>query len=62
MIGSWQHEQVRSRQQAGQADSIVEGRSHGMPAWGVKLNDDQVWKLVAYIKSLRTPNEADPPS
>jgi cytochrome c oxidase cbb3-type subunit III len=42
--------------------SIAEGRAHGMPAWGVKLNDEQVWKLVAYIKSLRTPNEIQPPT
>jgi len=41
--------------------SIAEGRAHGMPAWGTKLNEDQVWKLVAYIKSLRTPNEIQPP-
>ncbi len=42
--------------------SIAEGRAHGMPAWGTKLPDDQVWKLVAYITSLRTPFEAQPPS
>ncbi|HTK29678.1 MAG TPA: c-type cytochrome [Vicinamibacterales bacterium] len=41
--------------------SIAEGRAHGMPAWGTSLNDDQVWKLVAYIKSLRTPTEPDAP-
>jgi mono/diheme cytochrome c family protein len=33
-----------------------------MPAWGIQLNDDQIWKLVAYIKTLRTPDEANPPS
>jgi cytochrome c oxidase cbb3-type subunit 3 len=32
-----------------------------MPAWGTKLTEDQVWKLVAYIKSLRTPAEPNPP-
>ena len=42
--------------------SIAEGRAHGMPAWGVMLPEDQVWKLVAYVKSLRTPFEAQPPS
>ena len=42
--------------------SIAEGRGHGMPAWGVKLNEDQIWKLVAYIKTLRTQNEIQPPS
>jgi cytochrome c oxidase cbb3-type subunit 3 len=42
-------------------DSIAHGRSNGMPSWGTKLNQDQIWKLVAYIKSLRTPNEISPP-
>jgi cytochrome c oxidase cbb3-type subunit 3 len=41
--------------------SITEGRQHGMPAWGSKVPADQVWKIVTYIKSLRTPNEPDPP-
>jgi cytochrome c oxidase cbb3-type subunit III len=42
-------------------NSIAEGRAHGMPAWGTKLPEDQIWKLVAYIKSLRTPLEPQPP-
>jgi cytochrome c oxidase cbb3-type subunit 3 len=42
--------------------SIAEGRAHGMPSWGTKLNDDQIWKLVAYIKSFRTRYEIGPPS
>lgn len=41
--------------------SIVQGRSKGMPAWGSKIPEMQVWELVAYIKSLRTPQEPDPP-
>jgi len=41
--------------------SITEGRQHGMPAWGVKVPQDQRWKIVTYIRSLRTPNEPDPP-
>lgn len=41
--------------------SIAEGRAHGMPAWGTRLTDEQIWKLVAYIRSLRTPNEPEPP-
>lgn len=43
-------------------DSIAEGRSKGMPAWGSKIPANQIWELVAYIKSMRTPEEADPPS
>ena len=42
--------------------SIAEGRANGMPSWGTQLPEDQVWKLVAYIKSLRTPDEPHPPS
>lgn len=42
-------------------DSIAEGRSNGMPSWGTKIPEQQIWQLVAYIKSMRTPQEADPP-
>jgi cytochrome c oxidase cbb3-type subunit III len=42
-------------------DSIAQGRAHGMPAWGTRLPDDQIWKLVAYIRSLRTQGEPDAP-
>ncbi len=41
--------------------TITEGRDQGMPAWGTKVPEDQIWKLVAYVQSLRTPNEPDPP-
>jgi cytochrome c oxidase cbb3-type subunit 3 len=41
--------------------SIAEGRQHGMPSWGSKLPADDIWKIVTYIKSLRTPDEPDPP-
>jgi cytochrome c oxidase cbb3-type subunit 3 len=43
-------------------DSIAQGRAHGMPAWGPKIPEQQIWKLVAYIKSMRTPREPEPPS
>jgi len=41
--------------------SIAEGRGKGMPAWGTKIPQDQIWKLVAYIKSLGTPKEPSAP-
>jgi cytochrome c oxidase cbb3-type subunit 3 len=41
--------------------SVIEGRAHGMPSWQSKLTEDQTWRLVAYIKSLRTRNEPEPP-
>lgn len=42
-------------------DTIAHGRSNGMPAWGTKIPQDQIWELVAYIKSMGTPLEPDPP-
>lgn len=42
--------------------SISQGRRQGMPAWGLKLPEDDVWKLVSYIKSLRTSKEPDAPN
>jgi cytochrome c oxidase cbb3-type subunit 3 len=41
--------------------SIAEGRAHGMPSWQPRMTADQIWKLVTYIKSLRTRNEPNPP-
>ena len=41
--------------------SIAEGRAHGMPSWQPRITADQIWKLVTYIKSLRTRNEPNPP-
>jgi len=32
--------------------TIVEGRPNGMPAFGGRIPDDQVWQLVAYVRSL----------
>jgi cytochrome c oxidase cbb3-type subunit III len=33
-------------------ETIVEGRPNGMPSFRGKLGDDQVWQLVAYVRSL----------
>lgn len=32
--------------------TIVEGRPNGMPAYAGKLTDNQVWQIVAYVRSL----------
>lgn len=32
--------------------TIVQGRPNGMPAWGGKIPEYQVWELVAYVRSL----------
>ena len=42
-------------------NTIAYGRSNGMPAWGSKIPQAQIWELVAYIKSMGTPLEPDPP-
>jgi cytochrome c oxidase cbb3-type subunit 3 len=42
-------------------DSIARGRAHGMPAWGYTLQPQEIWKLVAYIQSLRTDREPQAP-
>jgi cytochrome c oxidase cbb3-type subunit 3 len=43
-------------------DSIVKGRPNGMPSWGGKIPEYQVWQLVTYIRSLNgaEPNSATP--
>jgi cytochrome c oxidase cbb3-type subunit 3 len=33
-------------------DSIVEGRPNGMPSFRGKIPDNQVWQLVAFVRSL----------
>jgi cytochrome c oxidase cbb3-type subunit III len=33
-------------------NSIFRGRAQGMPAWGGMLPEQQIWELVAYVRSL----------
>jgi cytochrome c oxidase cbb3-type subunit 3 len=33
-------------------ETIVEGRPNGMPSFRGKLGSDQVWQLVAYVRSM----------
>jgi len=32
--------------------SIAQGRPNGMPAWGTRLSNDQIWRLVGYVRSM----------
>ncbi len=41
--------------------TIMEGRPAGMPAWGARIPEQQIWKLITYIRTLGTPAEPDPP-
>lgn len=36
-------------------DTIVEGRPNGMPAWGGRIPDQQIWQLAAYVRSMSLP-------
>ncbi len=36
-------------------DTIYFGRANGMPAWGGKLTDDQIWKIASYVRSMSLP-------
>lgn len=42
-------------------DTILQGRANGMPSWGTKIPEAQIWQLVVYVKSLGTAQEPDPP-
>ena len=32
--------------------SVAGGRKGGMPSWRGQLTDDQIWKVITYIRSL----------
>jgi cytochrome c oxidase cbb3-type subunit 3 len=42
--------------------TIVQGRPNGMPAFGGRIPDDQIWQIVAYVQALsgQTPQDAAP--
>ena len=33
-------------------DTIVKGRPRGMPTWGGRIPENQIWQIVAYVRSL----------
>ena len=35
-------------------ESIYEGRPDGMPQWGGRISNDQIWMLTSYVRSLAT--------
>jgi cytochrome c oxidase cbb3-type subunit 3 len=35
--------------------TLVEGRPNGMPSWGGKIPDEQLWEIAAYVRSLSLP-------
>ena len=49
-------------------DTIVKGRPNGMPAWGGRIPEYQIWQIVTWIRSMNqlepkaaTPVRADTP-
>ena len=43
-------------------DTIVKGRPNGMPSWGDRIPEYQIWQIVAYIRSMngKQPTSATP--
>jgi cbb3-type cytochrome c oxidase subunit III len=33
--------------------TISKGRPGGMPSWNTDLKDDEIWKIIAFIRSLK---------
>lgn len=42
-------------------NSIAQGRGFGMPAWGARLPEKEIWEITAYVSALRTPSEPEAP-
>jgi len=40
-------------------DTIVKGRPNGMPTWGGRVPEYQIWQIVAYVRAL---NQQEPSS
>ena len=40
-------------------DTIVKGRPNGMPSWGGRIPEYQIWQIVAFVQSL---NQKQPQS
>ena len=36
-------------------ETLAEGRPNGMPSWGGKIPDEQLWQLAAYVRSMSLP-------
>jgi cytochrome c oxidase cbb3-type subunit 3 len=43
-------------------DTIVKGRPNGMPSWGGRIPEYQIWQLVTFVRSLNhlEPRSATP--
>jgi len=34
-------------------ETVTNGRKGGMPSWRSELSKDEIWKVIAYVRSLR---------
>lgn len=34
-------------------ETVTNGRKGGMPSWRSELNKDDIWKVIAYVRSLK---------
>ena len=43
-------------------ETIIKGRPNGMPSWGGRIPEYQVWQIVAYVRSMnhQEPRSASP--
>jgi cytochrome c oxidase cbb3-type subunit 3 len=37
-------------------ETLVQGRPNGMPSWGGKIPDQELWQISSYVRSLSTPS------
>src|SRR3954447_8619917 len=44
-------------------DTITKGRPNGMPTWGGRIPEYQIWQIVAFVRSMnkQQPTSATPP-
>jgi cytochrome c oxidase cbb3-type subunit 3 len=44
-------------------DTITKGRPNGMPTWGGRIPEYQIWQIIAYVRSMnrQQPASATPP-
>lgn len=36
-------------------NTVYQGRPNGMPAWGGKIPDEQIWEIASYVRSMSLP-------
>ena len=47
-----EHDWVYGKEPENIFDTIVKGRPNGMPTWGGRIPENQIWQIVTYVRSL----------